>query len=291
MTGIDPSFYHSLAYLELAGAECYQNVHWMWVELEGWIALPPLQFSADPKTLGNESIFFPGGDIWCAGLKEELSVWSNYQPELLDLEYIFDPAEFNHMDGGKWNTFRKNVRKWPRENPEWIYTDDLIAWDPLPPLMGEWLEDRAADTEDAELMLKMVFSARSDVGKKFMYNGKQTPGNSYGDLVGVNVWDMNYKYVNYRLCIAKPGERFLDEFMRYQFYMDEWLWLSGKKVNDGGSIGRSGLERFKDKMNPLIKRKRYSLIKSKHVNQTQNGEVKSRAQNTHASSPNETIRD
>lgn len=260
MIGIDPSFFHSLPYLELAGAECYSNPVYVWVELEGWIMFPPLPLS-NVGIVGSDR-FIPKGDIWCGNPGDDkLGAWSAYQPEFLDWEYIFDPAHFQNMAGGSWNTFRKNVRKWPRENPEWIYTDDLIAWDPLPPLMGDWLEDRATDTEDAELMLKMVFSARSDVGKKFMYNGKQTPGNSYGELVGVNVWDINYKYVNYRLCIAKPGERFLDEFMRYQFYMDEWLWLSGKKVNDGGSIGRKGLERFKDKMNPYIKRKRYSLLK------------------------------
>jgi len=275
MTGIDPSFYHSLAYLEMAGAEAWSNPVYTWVTLEGWIMFPPLLLSG--LGIVGEGRYFPKGDIWCNDLDNNYVGSGAWHPELLDHEYIFDPAEFNRMDGGKWNTFRKNVRKWPRENPEWIYTDDLIAWDPLPPLMGEWLEDRAADTEDAELMLKMVFSAHHGMGKKFMYNGKQTPGNSYGDLVGVNVWDMSYKYVNYRLCIAKPGERFLDEFMRYQFYKDEWLWLSGKKVNDGGSLGREGLERFKDKMNPLEKRKRYSLKKVIHyVNQTENEEIKPR---------------
>lgn len=250
---IEPSFFHTLPYLEFAGAEAWKNAHWAWITSEGWIMFNPLMISSDPKTLGNEAMFFPKGDIWCASSDNIPHPW--YQKQFLDWEYIFDPADFNDMSGGKWNTFRKNVRKWPRENPEHVYTDELDDWGALSVLMGEWLEGRADKAEDAELMMKYMFSSRQDVGKKFMYNDS-------GELVGVNVWDFSWKYINYRLCIVKPGERFLDEFMRYQFYRDSDIIETGMLVNDGGILGREGLERFKDKMNPLYRRQRCSLIKS-----------------------------
>jgi len=259
MTGNEPSFFHTLAYLEFAGAEAWSNPMYTWVTCEGWIMFPPLLTSGSGVVYNNP--LFPKGDIWCNDIDNNYVGSGAWHPQFLDWEYVFDPTDFNDMAGGKWNTFRKNVRKWPRENPEWVYTDELQDWTALSVLMGEWMEGRADKAEDAELMLKYVFSSRQDVKKNFMYNGVQTPGCSYGELVGVNVWDWNWKYINYDLCVVKEGERFLDEFMRYSFYIDPEIFQTGKLVNDGGSLGREGLERFKDKMNPRIKHQRYSLIK------------------------------
>jgi len=59
----------------------------------------------------------------------------------------------------------------------------------------------------------------------------------------------------YRYCIADPDEPFLDEFMRLLFYQRN---AAGKLVIDGGVLGRPGLERFKDKLNPVKKRPVYS---------------------------------
>ncbi len=77
-------------------------------------------------------------------------------------------------------------------------------------------------------------------------------------MVGMNVWDENHLYINYRLCIVDPSERFLDEFMRYLFYTDPLIMEQNKLVNDGGVLGNEGLKRFKDKMNPFSVRPVYS---------------------------------
>jgi len=81
-----------------------------------------------------------------------------------------------------------------------------------------------------------------------------------GKLVAINIWDENYKYINYRYCIVDRKEPFLDEFVRYLFYTDLVILKTGKLVNDGGTVGNQGLEHFKDKLNPIRKRKVHSYI-------------------------------
>jgi hypothetical protein len=245
--------------LDLSGAECFCNPHWTWVQLEGWILFSPISISIDPKTIGNAPLFFPKGDIWCRDLYSEKSISEDQgdlitsQLEFLDWEYIFDPAHFQNMAGGSWNTFRKNVRKWPRDNPQHEYSE-------LPPhkarvqeLILDWFSLREEETQDAEIIVNYLLKPHPGIRRKYMYKN--------GELVGINVWDWNYKYLNYRLCIAKSGERFLDEYMRWSFYVDPGTITANRMVNDGGVLGKEGLERFKDKMNPFLKRKRYSLIK------------------------------
>jgi len=78
-------------------------------------------------------------------------------------------------------------------------------------------------------------------------------------LVGLNVWDENYAFVNYRLCIDN-GEPYLQEFLRYLFYTQDVL-ATERWVNDGGSLGREGLERFKLKLNPVAVWKVFSSRK------------------------------
>jgi hypothetical protein len=93
------------------------------------------------------------------------------------------------------------------------------------------------------------------VHKKYLYYGNQ--------IVAMNVWDENYKYINYRFCLVKSDERYLDEFCRFLFYTDMDVYFQRKLINDGGVLGSSGLEFFKDKMNPLRKRTVYSYFKTK----------------------------
>ena len=91
------------------------------------------------------------------------------------------------------------------------------------------------------------------IEKKGLYKGEK--------LVALNIWDENYKYVNYRFCFVDHSEPFLDEFVRYLFYTDLWILSKNKLVNDGGVLGRPGLEKFKDRLHPFRKRKVYSYIK------------------------------
>jgi len=80
-------------------------------------------------------------------------------------------------------------------------------------------------------------------------------------LMAINAWDENWEFINYRVCIVRQNEPFLDEFVRWLFYTDSQIQSSGKLVNDGGTLGSPGLERFKDKMNPYRKRITHSWIK------------------------------
>ncbi len=251
ITGIDPSFFLSQPYLDLNEAVVWKNEHWMWVESDDWLLFTPIRISQTPV---DASYAFPKGmNIWCDDINDLYRDPAMWQPKFLDFEYIFDPTQFQNMEGGKWNTFRKNIRKWPRGNPDYMYIDQLMDLKALNDLCVDWFTPRVDAIEDGESILKFILFPHTMIRRKYMYRKNW-------ELVGVNVWDWNYQYINYRLCIAKTGERFLDEFMRFQFYQDPIIRASRKKVNDGGSLGNVGLERFKGKMNPLEKRKRYSLI-------------------------------
>jgi hypothetical protein len=78
--------------------------------------------------------------------------------------------------------------------------------------------------------------------------------------MAVNAWDENWQYINFRFCIIRQGEPFLDEFARWLFYTDGQIQAKNKLVNDGGTLGNPGLEHFKDKLNPVHKRKVYSWL-------------------------------
>ena len=79
--------------------------------------------------------------------------------------------------------------------------------------------------------------------------------------MAINAWDVNWKYINYRVCMVRENEPFLDEFARWLFYTDPDIIKVNKLINDGGTLGCKGLERFKDKMNPKKKVEMYSWIK------------------------------
>jgi hypothetical protein len=248
---LKPNFFVSEPYLELAGAEVMVGDGWVWLDADGVCMFPPYKYVVTPDH------DFPLDRIWSDF--DGFHPGIDWQPEFLDHEYIFDPNDFNAMDGGKWNTFRKNVRKWPREHPEWLYVSACYNTDEATELVADWLDAKQEDVQDGELMARFALLELDErIHRRFMY---------YFDagrpvLVGINAWDDNWEYINYRICMVKAGERFLDEFMRYQFYTDpeiQWEW---KLVNDGGTLGNAGLERFKDKMNPKFKRTVYSWTKT-----------------------------
>ena len=76
-------------------------------------------------------------------------------------------------------------------------------------------------------------------------------------LVGMNVWDENFAFINYRYCID-DGAPFLNEYLRYCFYTHPTILLINKYVNDGGCLDSEGLKKFKMKLNPLAVYKVFS---------------------------------
>lgn len=244
--GIDPNFYLSEPYLNLAGAQCYTRLGWTWIEEGDWCLFPPLPMTP----LG---FMTPPYDL--------RKVWSDfegkhpnyYHSTFLDWEYIFNPNNFNNLSGGKWEVFRKNIRKWPKQHPNWEYSTWFVGTE-VQELLGGWLEGKKEEMQDAQLFIDFIIIPQADsyngIYRKFLYRDKK--------LVAINVWDENYKYINYRYCVVKSDEPYLDEFARYLFYTDHEIQDKGKLINDGGSIGNKGLEAFKDKLNPVRKREVHS---------------------------------
>lgn len=242
---ITPNFWCSGEYFEKAalteeeiGAEGYKLVC---VRDEDWHVLPLISPQIGlvpfaPKDKPTWSDF-------------EKSSYLNAEPSLLDLEYIYDPLAFQDMSGHKWMTFRKNCRKWPRNNPNCNYWK--YEWKELKDVLQTWMEwleglDDEEEVQDAEVIEKYMMTGKN---RMVLWRGNE--------IVGVNIWDENYMFVNYRYCFCKP-EPFLSEYMRWLFYTDPVIMGKGKLVNDGGVLGKESLERFKDKMNPLRVRRVHS---------------------------------
>jgi len=239
---IVPNFWLTQEYLSIQDTTIKSNGKVIWIQEDDWAIFPPLPISSD--------VIHPGD---CPPLR----IWSDFEnftlgekTEFLDWEYTYDSNNFFDMEGGKWKTFRKNVRKWPQRNKEWKY---VRTPPPLPEIEGlliKWLECRGGEIHDDESLLWFVCSGgnRSFIFKK-------------DKLVGINVWDANGDYLMYRYCIVDPEEPFLDEFCRWLFYQT----MPNRLVIDGGCLGNPGLERFKDRLNPVKKRAIYSRVIGKEV--------------------------
>lgn len=240
--GIVPNFWLTEEYLTAPPSSELQtrtDGKRIWIEEEELLIFPPLPISEqDVKMTG-----FPPKKIW--------SDFENYSvgevEEFLDWEYQYDSDEFSSMKGGKWESFRKNSRKWPFKSRDrgWEYTRKAPSKKEITRLLITWLDSRPAEEtiQDDDSMLWFLFHGKN---RGFLY--------SKNELIGINVWDSNEPYLMYRYCMTKPEEPFLNEFMRVLFYR----YHPGVIVIDGGCLDNPGLERFKDKLNPIKKRAVYS---------------------------------
>lgn len=244
---ISPNFYLSEAYLKIGKVTCWEENGWVWCEADDWCLFPPLYKSWGFMKEIPQRVWTDFPDC---GMPKEF-----YKSEFFDYEYILDPTHFLTMIGGKWEKYRKNSRKWAKTHSNWSYKDVSDDKD-IKALLVSWLEGKKDSMEDAEFAVNYILSdEKKGVFRKFLYDADTN------QLKAINVYDENYKFINYRFCIVHPGESFLDEFARYLFYTDPIIQEKGKLVNDGGCLGSKGLERFKDSLNPVSKRKVYSWIK------------------------------
>ncbi len=249
--GVKPNFYLSQTYLELVGATCFDEDGMLYIWERSIILFPSIKNGKLYK-----SDFY---EIW-----SDLGInITGYTYQFLDYEYIFDPLDFDNMEGGQWKVFRKNVRKWPRANPDWKYVtyselNRFQRFHHIHQLIINWLKGKEDDCQDSCLLAEVAhFSSYHGIGRKYLIQGNK--------VVGINAWDENWEYLNYRVCMVDKSQPYLDEFMRYCFYTDPDIRAKGKWVNDGGVLDNPKLEKFKDKLNPLIKKKIYSLVKKKKV--------------------------
>ena len=246
--GVIPNFFMSEAYLTLSRVKTLIKDGYIYLQDRHWCLFPPIP-------MGEVNLdHYPVQRIWSTYLQDEPFEIDRCDYSFLDYNYIFDPKNFLTMEGGRWETFRKNSRKWGKHNSPWEYSKREPSISEASILMAEWLDGKQHDVHDGELLVKFAFlDDNIPVNRRFLYKGTE--------LVAINAWDENWKYINYRVCFVKRDEPFLDEFVRWLFYTDPEIIASGKLVNDGGTLGNEGLEHFKDKMNPVEKHRIYSYIK------------------------------
>jgi len=238
-SGSDPNFFCSIPYWVVSGSRLKTGEASEWIETDDVCLTPPQ---------GPISVDFIWSDFneYCPG--------PEWQKEFLDWEYLYDPISFQNLSGKKWRKFRKNRSKWADLYTGTLYTETLQKSEEINALLLSWFEWRGVESiHDPEIIYQLCFSDFPGLKRKFIRRS--------GQLFGINIWDENYRYVNYRFCISMPGEPFLDEYMRWLFYTDPVVVNTGKLVNDGGSLGNESLEWFKDKLNPVRKRAVYSWKK------------------------------
>lgn len=186
-----------------------------------------------------------GGIIFPVLNNTGVEFWADF-PEaqgnsFLDFEYIYDPKEFLEMRGGSWQVFRKNSRKFPRRHGE-----DFFCYVPIEDkhqarlfsLLNSWTS-KFEEIHDAEVLID--FCLRGEHREVLV-------DKLDGQVYGLNVWDENYCYVNFRYSICESIP-YLAEYLRLLFY--QGIVGKHKLVNDGGSFGELSLIAFKNKMNPV----------------------------------------
>jgi len=244
---VEPNFWCSSEYIKKAGLKIVVvmplNIP-IYVSDEDWAVFPTSFYDE-----GNTPFELPLG---CKG------IWSDWvgfnpkglKPEFLDYEYIYDPKAFLNLSGNKWMTFRKNCRKFPNrykgriEYTSLFYVDeeiDDVINKELECLLINWLEDRNDEIQDDDVILKYLYEGEN---RKVLWDADS------GKVLGINIWDSNYQYINYRYCFTRKMD-YLSEYMRYLFYTDPIILNEGKLVNDGGVLGNENLKKFKDKLNPI----------------------------------------
>lgn len=246
--GVEPNFWCSEEYFRASGFKTVEDdLGYVAVVGDDQLIFPPIHREAG----------FPHLLLRSFGLD---SVWSDFQgnhfqdwsPDLLDLEYIYDPKEILAMEGSRFKTFRKNHRKIEKQygadslSYSRVEKDHRLIQSDIDKLFIQWLENRGESEiiHDDSVLYHFITEG---------YNRAVLYHRDYG-LLGINVWDENYRFVNYRYMICRPWP-YLDEYMRWLFYSS---LETEKMVNDGGILDNPGLRWFKDRMNPIRVRNVYS---------------------------------
>jgi hypothetical protein len=225
--GVEPNFFMSEEYLlhKRITPATQSNGLWGLVEdgEDGWF-LPPLNGAGQLAT--GESVY--------AGLPNVAgSLFVDYQ-------FIYDPQRFQDLSGGCWAVYRKNIRKWPRRSSVGYCYRELNSQD----------EDQVADLLEVWCRGNSAIYDPEAIARAALF-GQYRWGLFSGDvLVGLNTCDLNWKYINFRVCIDS-GQPFLQEYLRHCFYTSDFVQELDKLVNDGGCLGSESLRKFKMKLNPL----------------------------------------
>lgn len=245
---ITPTFWTSSEYLRALDIEEIHFGSSVWLEEDGKCLFPPIHLNGWSQ-LDVDYIWAiaPDQSKW---IKEE-------EKKFLDWEYLYNTTKFLQMDGKSWSVFRKNSRKWKRnnQNSKVAYvtlrynTEDLRRQ--LLDVFVQWIVGIRSEEDTIEDSDSIISYLEKGCGNYDVLLRD-------GEIVGFNAWDYSWKYINFRYSFYLPNEPFISEFLRLQFYLNI---PNGVLVNDGGSLGNTNLEKFKDKLQPLEK----NLIYTKEV--------------------------
>ena len=224
-----PNFWMSLEYIELKGLKYSIDGGLRGFKDNGEWYFPPL------NALGELETSVP---FYSSVVEDGKSQKTHFK--VLDYQYIYDPKSFNNLQGKQWKAFRRNIRKYPaRSGGALVYrplTDSLEDSEAAETLLLKWADGR--ELFDNELLIQFVLMGKNRWG---LFND--------GVCVGMNVFDENYAFINYRYCID-DGTPFLNELMRYNFYQMPYIQNRKKLVNDGGHCDSDSLMYFKLRLNP-----------------------------------------
>jgi len=227
-----------------------QDTEWIFVVDDGINMFPPVPLNNEVL----QSIPVPPYSYIWSGL-EGWEAPEGFQKTVLDWQYIFNPEHFLTMEGHEWATFRKNARKWPERHGSlhMVPHEKVPAKDRMH-LVGDWLEGKADVAYDAPTMANYLFHSHPDTQVQCLVDAK-------GVLWAIIAWDYNWRFINFRYCLVRPDNAFLEEYVRLSFYLLPCIQLDTRCVNDGGIVDNPGLEIFKDHMNPTKKIQTYSWVK------------------------------
>lgn len=193
--------------------------------------------------VGPEGIVSTGGPFWASHLEK------GPEPKvgrvLLDHQYLYDPRTFEDLSGGARKVFRKNVRQFQEAHGFSVSYESVNVGEALQ-VVVRWLETLQAAgiaLHDSDTIIKYMGTEATSARCWGLF--------VYGELRAVNVWDSNWKYINFRYCFTDGTLECLSEFARLQFYLRNAL-PRGKLVNDGGDLGSESLARFKRKLGPHL---------------------------------------
>lgn len=247
--GIAPNFWTSRAYLERAGAVEQTKGNLIWLEADEVPLFPTLSFSGMVAPMREWPVQYCWSDF--EGFSSETT-----NKEFLDYEFIYNPTDFLEMAGGKWAVFRKNSRKFPARNPGFTYSRDPVPTETeLISLLQRWAARFGED--DTIHDFSVILTYLKDVGPNSDFGWKALRLED-GLLVGINIWDRSWKYINFRYCFCDQEYSFISEYLRWLFYTDPAILKQNRLVCDGGVVDRQELKAFKEKMNPLRVREVYS---------------------------------
>jgi hypothetical protein len=238
-TGHSPNFCCSGEWFEKDGWKAYADddgrIHI--VDGEGLAMLPtiiptttgrPVLSTRDSYDIGFSS-FRPTPNVG-----ESLRYW--------DHEFIYDPKAFTDLSGGKWKDVRKNLRWAVEDLGEDVHIEDFkgTSETELDKLLEGWKPSDEAPVFAPETLVTYALTGANRIVLRGVKSGR---------LLAILIWDENWKYINFRYCLTIGGVRGLSDTARVAFYRWVAFWTA-KLVNDGGSLGRTGLFRYKSRLNP-----------------------------------------